>query len=117
MARRKRSGEPLVLAAHSLAETYAVLTRLPHPFRLSEQDACELLERNFLKTQVVTLTARQYWAAIRFCRNEKISGGQIYDSLIAAAAIKGKAGTLLTWNREHFLRFQDKTLSIETPGS
>ena len=115
MNRRRRSGDTLVLAAHSLLETYAVLTRLPYPFRLSEQDAARLLEENFSKTEVISLSAAQYWRVLRTCREKRISGGQAYDSVIAACAQKAKANLLLTWNYDHFARFQDKDLIIETP--
>jgi predicted nucleic acid-binding protein len=116
MTRRKRSGETAVLAAHSLMETYAVLTRLPYPYRLSERDAWTLLDLNFSKTQMITLTSAQYWRVIRVCRDQNISGGEAYDSVIAACARKAGATVLLTWNREHFARFQDKNLVVETPA-
>ena len=116
MSKRKRNSDTLVLAGHSLVETYAVLTRLPHPFRLAEEDAWQLLDRNFAKTQIVALTSRQYWRTIQLCRDEKISGGQIYDGVITSCARKARARVLLTWNREHFLRFQGEDLIVETPG-
>jgi predicted nucleic acid-binding protein len=115
MNKRKQSGDELVLAAHSLIETYSVLTRSPYPFRLSEKDAYDLLEANFSGTTLITLTKPQYWDALRFCKDLGISGGQVYDALIAACAKKAKAGTLLTWNRDHFLAFQDSNLVIEQP--
>jgi len=115
MNQRARSGDHAVLAAHSLVETYAVLTRLPYPFRLSEQDALRLLEENFSKTQIVTLTSAQYWRVLKECNDKKISGGQTYDAVIAACARKAKAAVLLTWNHDHFATFQDKNFRIEVP--
>ena len=115
MNQRAKSGDTLILSAHSLLETYAVLTRLPFPFRLSEQDAFELLEVNFGNTPVVTLSTAQYWRVLKDCSEQKITGGQAYDALISACARKAKAEVLLTWNREHFLRFQDDQLHIESP--
>jgi predicted nucleic acid-binding protein len=96
-------------------ETYAVLTRLPYPYRLSEEDAGRLLEQNFSETEVITLSATQYWRVLKMCREKKISGGRTYDCVIASCAQKAKANILLTWNYEHFARFQDKDLVIETP--
>jgi predicted nucleic acid-binding protein len=115
MNRRRKAGDTLVLAAHSLMETYAVLTRLPYPYRLSEEDAGRLLEQNFSETEVITLSATQYWRVLKMCREKKISGGRTYDCVIASCAQKAKANILLTWNYEHFARFQDKDLVIETP--
>ncbi|MDN5915306.1 MAG: hypothetical protein L0I76_09405 [Pseudonocardia sp.] len=41
------SGRDLVLTAHSLAETYSVLTRLPGDARVAPADAAQLIEANF----------------------------------------------------------------------
>ena len=65
LERRERAGEELVLAAHSLAEAYAVLTRLPAPNRLRSEDAIELLEANWRETPVVHLTAAETWRTLR----------------------------------------------------
>ena len=53
--RRKRSNEELVIAAHSLAETYAVLTRLLAPHRLRAADAIALIESNWRDTPIMHL--------------------------------------------------------------
>jgi predicted nucleic acid-binding protein len=115
MNQRARSGDLAILAGHSLVETFAVLTRLPYPFRLSEQDAFRLLEENFAKTPIVTLTSTQYWRVLKESTEKKISGGQIYDALIAACARKARAPVLLTWNQDHFGPFQDRNLCIKGP--
>jgi len=115
MNQRAKSDDRILLAAHSVVETYAVLTRLPFPYRLSEQDALRLLEENFSKAPVVALSSAQYWRVIKECKEKKISGGQAYDALIVASAKKGKAAVLLTWNRDHFIPFQDAELRIESP--
>ena len=44
---RARSGDELVIASHSLVETYAVLTRLPSPHRLTPATTMTLLEANW----------------------------------------------------------------------
>ena len=51
-------GQELILAAHSLAETYAVLTRLPPPNRLRGKDALALIEENWAGNPIVHLTGR-----------------------------------------------------------
>lgn len=116
MNQRKRAGDKLVLAGPALIETYAVLTRLPYPYRLSENDSWRLLHENFSKEQTVTLTPAQYWRIVQACRDNRISGGQIYDGVIAACARKAKAGLLLTWNDSHFVPFQERTLLIRNPA-
>jgi predicted nucleic acid-binding protein len=117
MERMGKDGAQAVLAAHTLAETYSVLTRLPSPFRLSEGDALELLRLNWSKAQIVSLSATEYWAMLRECRDLGVSGGQVYDALIAACARKAKAGVLLTWNTDHFLPFRGMDLRVTLPAS
>ena len=103
---RRRRDEKQVLAAPCLVEAYAVLTRLPPPYRLSAADALALLDANWSKATVVTLTAAEHWRALRDCQRSGVFGGQTYDALIAACARKAKVGALLTWNLAHFARFQ-----------
>jgi hypothetical protein len=44
-----------------MVETYAVLTRIPPPHRLSPQTALTLLESNFLKlATVIALNSKSY---------------------------------------------------------
>lgn len=104
LERRERAGEELVLAAHSLAETYAVLTRLPGPNRLRSGDAIALLEANWRETPVIHLTAAETWRTLRRAHRRGMIGGQTYDMLIAACALKAGARTILTWNVRHFAR-------------
>ena len=112
--RSARAGSTLLLAAPSLIETYAVLTRLPAPHRISSQDAWTLLDANWAEVEVIALTATEYWRVLRDCRSEGISGGPAYDAVIAACARKGHADRILTWNEKHFGRYQG-SFSIETP--
>ncbi len=112
--RRARAREELVLAAHTLAEMYAVLTRLPSPHRMRSEDALTLIEGNWSDTPTVHLTARDTWNALRDFQQRGITGGQIYDALIATAAIKAGASAILTWNRRNFEPFAD-SIRIESP--
>ncbi len=113
--RRERTGEELVLAAHSLAETYAVLTRLPAPNRLRSGDALALLEANWRETRVVHLTAAETWRALRRAQGRDVVGGQTYDMLIAACALKAGVSTIVTWNVRHFAAVVPE-ISVETPS-
>src|SRR5689334_16952161 len=56
MERRLDDGEVLVLAAHTLVETYAVLTRLSAPHRLLPTACRTLLEANFAPETVEVVT-------------------------------------------------------------
>ena len=112
--RRVGADEELVLAAHSLIETYAVLTRLPAPHRLRAEDAISLIESNWKRTPTVHLTGDETWRALLGVGRLEVTGGQTYDALIASIALKAGAATLLTWNVRHFSAFSDR-IAVLTP--
>lgn len=115
IGRRDAAGEKLVLAAHSLAEAFSVLTRLPEPHRLRPDDALALIEANWGKTRLVALEAPDYRAALRRCRDVGIGGGAVYDALIAACALKARVRTLVTWDLKGFERFLEDEPVVRAP--
>ena len=101
--RRLDRGERLVIAAHAVAETYAVLTRLPAPHRLSPADAWTLVRTNFVdNAALVTLDGPAHVAVIDQLAGAGLGGGRTYDGLIAACAELSHARALLTFNGRHF---------------
>ena len=115
MERRKRGKEELVISAHSLAETYAVLTRLPAPHRLRATDAIALIESNWRATPTVQLTGAEMWSALREAQRRAMIGGQMYDVLIALAALKAEASTIITWNVRHYEAFAP-SIAVQAPA-
>ena len=113
--RREAAGETLVLAAHSLAEAFSVLTRLPEPHRLRPEDALALIEANWGETRLVALAGSDYRATLRRCRDVGIGGGAVYDALIAACARKARVATLVTWDLEGFERFREDEPAVRAP--
>src|SRR5574341_1204230 len=96
---RLASGERMLVGAPALVETYAVLTRLPPPHRVSPEDALALLEANFIRAaRIVALDARAYRTLLRSSPGAGILGGRTYDAVIAACALKTKGKALLTFN-------------------
>jgi predicted nucleic acid-binding protein len=101
--RRLDRGERLAIAAHSLAETYAVLTRLPAPHRMDPADAWALVKANFIDHAAVeALDATAYTTLLRRLAAMGIGGGRTYDALIADCARRAKVDALLTFNVQHF---------------
>ena len=47
-------------------------------------------------------------------RGASVRGGQMYDALIATAALKAGASAILTWNRHNFEPFAGD-IQIESP--
>ncbi len=89
-----------LISAHSIAETYNVLTG---GLKVQPAIALQLLEQSVLATlEVVPLTEADYHALVKHLVGLNISGGKIYDGLIAYAAWKAEANYLLTYNKKHF---------------
>ena len=94
-----------VIAAHTLAELYAVLTVLPVRPRLDPDTVMTLLTTNVSSNfEVVGMTKRDYLSVLEMLADRQITGGATYDGLIAWAALKTKADLLLTLNPKHFSR-------------
>ena len=93
----------MAVAAPSLVETYAVLTRLPSPHRLAARDAWALVKTNFVdQAVVVALNGAAYAGLLGRLPALQIVGGRTYDSVIAECARQARAEELLTFNRRHF---------------
>jgi predicted nucleic acid-binding protein len=96
-------GERMAIATHAIAETYAVLTRLPAPHRLAPSDAWTLVRTNFVdNAALVTLAGPAHVAVLERLAGAGIGGGRTYDGLIAACANASNAKALLTFNSRHF---------------
>ena len=74
------------LTAHSLAETYSVLTRLPGDARLAPLDAARLLDATF--DAPLTLGRATSAGLPGVLARAGITGGAVYDALVALAAIE-----------------------------
>lgn len=104
--RRARSGElEFLVASHTLAELYAVLSSYPARPRISPGAAWRLVRDNVEKpAKVVSLSTADYGVVIKNVAELGVSGGAVYDALVARAADKAGAERLLTLNPEDFQR-------------
>jgi predicted nucleic acid-binding protein len=91
-------------AAHSLAELYATLTRLPGKFRLSADQAMLFLDSVEERLEVISLDPREYRLAIREAATAGIVGGTIYYALLGRCALKSRATRIYTWDVGDFQR-------------
>lgn len=93
------------IAAHALAETYAVLTTLPVSPRIGPEAAQKLVAENLVgQFEVVALTAREYERLIRSLPERGAMGGAVYDVLQLECAIKAAADRIYTFNVSDFRR-------------
>ena len=86
-------------AAHVLAETFSVLSRIPTVPKLYPADVLALLEKNvFPHFTVVGLPPEDYPEAIRFLVGKGFGGGRIYDMLHLRVAAKLLLDRIYTFN-------------------
>lgn len=103
-------------AAHTLAELYSVLTRLPGKHRLSPDQVSLFVQEIEDRLSVITLESREYSSAIREAAAAGIVGGMLYDALLARCARKAAAEVIYTWNLQDFRRLGPEVASrVRTP--
>jgi predicted nucleic acid-binding protein len=91
-------------AAHSLAELYATLTRLPGQNRMSADQALLFMDSVEERFEIVSLDAKDYRAAIRQAATAGVIGGTVYDALLGWCALKANVTRIYTWDVGDFQR-------------
>ena len=89
-------------AVHTLAEVYAVMTRLPVRTVLTPEQVMLFIQEIRARLTVITLDESDYYSTLQETAERNLTGGRIYDALLLRCAIKAKAETLYTWNLKHF---------------
>ena len=88
--------------AHSLAEVYSSLTRMPGAHRISGEQAMLFIGSIRERLSIVALNADEYADALEASAALGVVGGGIYDAMLAHCALKAKAETIYTWNLRHY---------------
>ncbi len=91
-----------------------MLTRLPPPQRVPALVAREYVARAFSFPPLV-LPARSYADVLDFAAAEGISGGAVYDAIVAATAVEAGA-TLLTRDRRALGVYEQLNVSYQLIG-
>jgi predicted nucleic acid-binding protein len=91
-------------AAHSLAELYATLTRLPGKQRMGTDQVLLFLDDVRERLAIIHLTEEDYYSTISSAAGEGVLGGTIYDALLARCALKSNCEIIYTWNIGDFRR-------------
>jgi len=76
----------VALSGHALVETYSVLTRLPGDLRLTPADAARLLAERFLEPLLLGSDLAGRLPDV--LSQHGIAGGEVYDALVALAAVE-----------------------------
>jgi predicted nucleic acid-binding protein len=75
------------LVAHAELESYSVLTRLPEPFRAAPELVAEYLHEDFPGARMA-LPERERRTLVKRLAASLISGGAVYDALVAVTAAR-----------------------------
>src|SRR5271157_2281693 len=89
--------------AHSLAEVFSTLTRMPGKPRISGEQAMLFVGSIRERLSIVALDGDEYAQALEASAARGIIGGGIYDAILAYCAIKARAETTYSWNTRHYL--------------
>jgi predicted nucleic acid-binding protein len=98
----RHSQKEACCAAHSLAEVYAVLTKLPGKHRITPDQAMLFIGNIREQLTVISLTGDEYAQALTQAAALGIQGGTVYDMLLASCALKADAKAIYTSNLRHY---------------
>jgi len=88
--------------AHSLAEVYSTLTRMPGKHRISSEQAMLFIGSIRDRLSIIALSGDEYADALQASAAMGIVVGGIYDAVLAQCAIKATAQAIYTWNARHY---------------
>jgi predicted nucleic acid-binding protein len=119
LSRAKSGAFEFLFSAHSLAEVYAVLTRIPISPPITPKLAGKLIQENITSVaNICTLTGEQYVALVDEMIDKSLGGGAVYDGIIAKVAEVANADLLVTLNVDHFHRiWPTNAAKIVAPGT
>jgi predicted nucleic acid-binding protein len=105
-----------VLPLPALLESYAVMTRLPPPWRIGGRDAHAILSASFRdRAVVVGIDPTSVWDLLAALAAAGVAGGGTYDAHIVACARAAGADQLVTFNRRHFERLDLGAMTLRVP--
>ncbi len=70
------------------------------------------------RLEIIALDEDEYFQALNTLSSGGITGGAVYDGLLAHCALKARADIIYTWNIRHFQRFgPDVEKRLRVPGA
>jgi predicted nucleic acid-binding protein len=102
--------------AHSLAEVYSTLTRMPGKHRISCEQALLFIAIIRERLSVIALSGDEYADALASAAALRIVGGSVYDAILARCALKSRADAIYSWNARHYAQCgPEVTRRLRTP--
>jgi predicted nucleic acid-binding protein len=75
---------------------------MPGKYRVSCEQAMLFLQEIRQRVTIVALDEDEYYETIEQASALAVTGGALYDALIARCALKAEADMIYTWNVKHF---------------
>lgn len=105
LSQAKSGAFEFICSGHSLAELYAVLTRLPRVPTIGPDEALRLIQENVTAVaRVHSLSSDEYAKLVESLAKNTIRGGAVYDAIIACVAELTGVDYLVTLNVADFQR-------------
>jgi predicted nucleic acid-binding protein len=102
--------------AHSLAEVFSTLTRMPGKHRISGEQAMLFIGSICERLSLVALDGDEYAKALQASAALGIVGGGTYDAIQAHCALKAEVETIYSWNSRHYAQCgPEVTRRLQTP--
>jgi predicted nucleic acid-binding protein len=111
---RMRAGWKPIIPANVLLETFAVLTRLPAPFRVKPEIAREALAAT-LPGSGMEVSPLDCLQAMQNVDRASLAGGKVYDAAIAECAVRCGASLMLTFDASDYSRVRPPAFEIAVP--
>lgn len=114
---KKATRESAACAAHSVAEVYSTMTRLPVKPAIPTEQALLFIRQIQERFEVVALDAGEYIETVERLAERGIARSYIFDGVITSAAAKWGAEIIYTWDVDDFLRVAPEEIRgrIQTP--
>ncbi|NBB91340.1 MAG: PIN domain-containing protein [Spirochaetes bacterium] len=102
---RAFAAHEVVVAHHSIIESFAVLTRLPAEYRLSPTEAETVLSETLQeKVSIAPFSSQSSWAALHSLADAPSAGGASYDAFIIHLLLQAAVDVIVTYNAADFAR-------------
>lgn len=108
--KKRVAGRRIGLAGHAEFEFLSTITRMPPPHRVTAEAAARMLAQNFPATHRLSSAAASQ--AVSMLVHAGISGGAVYDGLVALAAREARV-SLLTSDRRALATYAALGVSVE----
>jgi len=110
------SSHELVVAHHSVLETYAVLTRLPAKYRLSPSEAQMVIHGTLHgNAHIAPFDSESVWESLDAIIAAPAAGGAAYDAFIIHLLATAGAERIVTYNVREFRRLAHE-ISVSEPS-